>query len=156
MKSESILYRRRVARVVAALGAAAALGIAAGGASATPQDEQAVRKRAEQRWQALIAGKFEDAWAMHSPGWRAVNPYADWRSSMGTSIKWLAARSTQAVCEGTPAERCTVSMMITSQPVAIKDVPRETGLIEAWVRSGGQWWHVPVVVKAPESAIPRQ
>ena len=51
--------------------------------------EQQARQRADQRWQLLIRQDFDGAYAMHSPGWRALNPLAEWRSGFGRNLQWL-------------------------------------------------------------------
>lgn len=107
--------------------------------------EQQVRAQAEQRWHHMIKGDFEAAWAMHSGGWQAANPFVTWRSQFGADIVWTDAETVGSQCDSSPPDVCTVTVRISYR---IKSLPYKddsgTGEVkETWVHSDAGWRHVP-------------
>jgi hypothetical protein len=107
--------------------------------------EQAARASAEQRWQHLIRQDFDAAYAMHSAGWRGLNPLPEWRQRFGKTVQWLAAETTGSSCEDHPPVRCVVKVRVRTQLVGlpVKDVPRDSEVEEVWIWQDGRWWMVP-------------
>ncbi|MDD2713006.1 MAG: hypothetical protein PHU77_08790 [Simplicispira sp.] len=124
-------------------------GCAAPGAGSTPattavtaapaKAEDAVRVRAQQRWDWLMAGKFEDAYAYISPAYRALNTAQDYRNRFSSGAKWIDPKVDTVTCEG--AERCTVKIVLGIQvPARGFTKPTQSVIIETWLPDGGQWW----------------
>ncbi len=113
-------------------------GCAGLGAAAAP--ELVVRQLATQRWQALLAQDFNQAYAFASPAYRQIHTPDYYRSQrQQTPVKWIAAEVLRVDCAG---EKCTVRIQLESKPV----VPfpfRGTitsGIDETWVLENQQWW----------------
>jgi len=132
---------------ISALGrrlALAALGLMSlavvGCASLQPAPEETVRKLATQRWQALLAGKFDQAYEFATPAFkklRTVDFYRTNRSAV--PVKWVSAEVLRVDCE---PQRCSVKIKLISKPImpGFNKLNLETGLDEVWILEDGQWW----------------
>lgn len=97
--------------------------------------EQAVKERAQGRWDALVKGDFKAAYAYLSPGSRAIQPEADYVNSLRRNF-WLAAQVEKATCT---EQRCEVEATIEYQFGGRRT---KTPLREIWIREGSEWWYV--------------
>lgn len=122
--------------------ALASVGCASLESAADVRDSQA---RAEQRWSHLIQGRHEMAWALHSPGWRALHPFDAWRGEMGSAVSWKAAEAVGADCDDGNPKRCTVRVKVTYQLVSdkIDASPLSREVEELWLNFDDQWWYLP-------------
>ena len=102
--------------------------------------EDAVRVRAQQRWDWLVTGKYEDAYGYTTPAFRGLNTAQNYRNRFGTGASWTGARVQSVEC-ATP-ERCTVQMAVDTRVVArgFRD-PITTSVVETWLLEEGQWWY---------------
>lgn len=130
--------RARLLRLFAAGLAGAMLTGCASLAPKTPED--AVRERAQARWDALLAGKFDEAYAYLSPGSRAVVSPQRFRSSIGAAAAWKSAKVHSVTCA--QADRCKVTMLVSYAPmVRAREIGTiETSIDETWLLDQGQWW----------------
>lgn len=105
---------------------------------ATPED--AVRARAQARWDALIGGKLEQAYGYLSPASRALVPFERWRAGIGGMATWKGAKVFSVKC-GHP-DRCTATIKVTYEPVLRRSAlgTIETSVEEVWLLDAGQWW----------------
>jgi hypothetical protein len=113
-----------------------------GGLAGTP--ESAVKARATQRWQMLIAGKFDDAYQLLAPGYRAVKSPNAYREDLSTAVRWISAEIVSVKCDD--AEKCDAKVKLEARPVLIGGSSRAnivTHFDEKWIRVDGQWWHFP-------------
>ena len=106
----------------------------------TPAAEKqaAVGKRAEERWQALIRGDFEAAYAYYTPASREVVRAADFAARM-SKFPYRSVKVEKVECD---AEVCTASLSITYDHPAMNVTNVPTSLEEKWVIEGGQAWLV--------------
>lgn len=99
-----------------------------------PQVEESVRARAQQRWDALLAGDVEKAYGFLSPGARQTRSFASY-SAMIRKGFWAKAVVEGVVCPSTSVCKVTVVVdynfrgSLVSSPVS-----------EDWVFADGQWW----------------
>ena len=102
--------------------------------------EDAVRVRAQQRWDWLVTGKYEDAYGYTTPAFRGLNTAQNYRNRFGTGASWTGARVQSVEC-ATP-ERCTVQVAVDTRVVArgFRD-PITTSVVETWLLERGQWWY---------------
>lgn len=130
--------------------------VAAGAAATTlttapttpsPIPEIAVRDRATQRWQALIAGRYEDAYDMLAPAVRAVQPLQAYRSSIGGDTTWVNAEVLRVNCNDV-ADKCIAVVRVETR-VLFPGMSRgrrqtlRTHMDEVWIRQDDQWWFFP-------------
>lgn len=107
-------------------------------APATP--EEAVRARAQARWQAMLAGDLQQAYQFLSPASRAVMSFENFRARFGAMAAWKSAEVFKVRCE--QADHCTATIKVTYRPL----LPRgsigtiETSVDEVWLLESGQWW----------------
>ncbi len=131
-----------VVRVCALPFMSAALVVIAGCASIGPKaPEDAVRERAQARWDALIAGRFDDAYAYLSPATRQLITPQIHRARFGAAAGWKSAQVHQAKCD--QADRCSVTIKITYQPALLRRAPAgtmESSVEETWLLDAGKWW----------------
>lgn len=121
--------------------AAPGAGVGTTSAVATPaKAEEAVRVRAQQRWDWLVAGKYEDAYAYTTPAFRGLNAAPSYRNRFGNGASWAGARVQKVEC-ATP-ERCTVQVAVDTRVVArgFRD-PITSSLVETWLLEEDQWWY---------------
>jgi hypothetical protein len=106
-------------------------------APTTPEARQAlVAVRAQARWDAVIKGDMEAAYAYLSPASRQVLSLDKFKSSL-RSGSFREAKVETVTCEG---DVCTVRLILTYDHRMMKGI--STPLGEAWVFEGGQAWYV--------------
>lgn len=105
---------------------------------ATPQEQ--VRARAQARWDAYIAGRFEQAYAYLSPASRAMLPYQRWRGAIGNLTTWKSAEVDTVTCE--TSDKCIVRVKVQHEPLLLRGKlgTISTALDETWLIDEGQWW----------------
>ncbi len=134
----SMPLRRRVARGAVLLGLLSLLSACAGLAPSTP--EEAVRARAQARWNAMLAGDLQQAYQFLSPASRAVMSFENFRARFGAMASWKSAEVFKVTCE--QPDHCLATIKVTYQPL----LPRgsigtiETSVDEVWLLESGQWW----------------
>src|SRR6266404_510262 len=128
--------------VVVAIAACAGMG---GVNKDSPPDVKAavVKERSEARWQALIKGDLDTAYAYLSPGSKAATSIEAYRRQIRPGM-WRAVKVDSVECEG---ELCSVKLQLTydiprgpMSPKAIAGV--ETPIAERWVIENGSAWFV--------------
>ena len=123
-----------VARFIWALALGAAL---AGCAAMQPRaPEEAVKARAQARWDALLKGDVKAAYAFLSPGSRAVNTQEAYGGSLRSGF-WKSAVVEKAACDAPDACEAQVTIEYEFQGKRTKTPLRET-----WIREGTDWWYV--------------
>lgn len=116
------------------------IGAMAGCATVKPEPpELVVRKLATQRWQALLAGEFDKAYALATPGYRQIYDAEAYRKQRQAPVKWLAAEVYSVKCQEV---KCQVTVRLQSKPVVpvMRGIVLDSGIDETWVQEGGQWW----------------
>jgi len=107
--------------------------------------ENSIAERAQDRWDALLAGDFETAYGFYSPGYRSTASVVDFAFEyQSRRVHWTSAEYKEHNClENT----CTVlfDMRYTiNKPVPGLDKWDGTDIIaEKGVRTDGQWWFLP-------------
>ncbi len=123
--------------------AALAFGLEACGTttSTSAGTETALAARAKARWDALAAGKLDDAYGYLSPGKRAVVTAEQYRGSIKSGM-WREWKVDGIECS--EPDLCKVKMLISytykAKTSGALDVTRP--LIETWRRQDGEWWFV--------------
>jgi hypothetical protein len=114
-----------------------AAGFLAGCAALTPRSpEEAVKERAEARWDALVKGDLKSAYDYYSPGTRQVLSLQSYEGSIRRGF-WKTAHVEKVQCESN--ERCVVTVSIEYE---FQGRRTPSGLQEAWIKEGGNWWAV--------------
>jgi hypothetical protein len=106
-------------------------------ASSPPEVKQkAAMQRANARWQAVINGKPEDAYAFLSSGSKAVTSLDAYkRQARLTGFRTADVKS--AVCE---EQLCKVTVDIILDHRVMKGIPYQ--LDESWILENGEYWYV--------------
>jgi len=98
-----------------------------------------VEKRAQMRWDALVAGQIETAYEFANPGFRSAIPlehYIQRQTHIGA--RWIAAQVEDVDCSAT---RCEVSVNVTYQlPDPGMAIDFERQFQEIWILTDEQWW----------------
>jgi hypothetical protein len=108
--------------------------------------EQAVTERADQRWSAMIEGRWADAYALLTPGYREAHSLEGFKAGfLGSPVRWHSAKVSSVTCE--IAERCTANVAVEFElSGGMPGVPRmrtTQQLQESWLLVGGGWHHLP-------------
>ena len=131
----------RIGRLASAGMAALAVVVLAGCAAVKPvPPELQVRQLATQRWQAMLAGKFDQAYALVTPAYRRIHSADEYKNKrQSTPVKWLSAEVYTVECQ---TDQCVVRILLKSKPVmplSFKGVI-ESAIDETWVQEEGRWW----------------
>jgi hypothetical protein len=118
-----------------ALVAAVVVTVSGCAALAPKSPEEAVKERAQARWDLLVHGDYKAAYAYLSPGSRAVQPESEYVKSLRRDF-WKAARVEKATCT---VQRCEVEASIEYEAQGRRIT---TPLRETWIREGSEWWYV--------------
>lgn len=128
---------------------AALLTVLAGCASADKSEEVVTPEaRAQQRWDALLAGDFLKAYTYLSPGMRSEMTAEAYAAQIGARpIRWGAAEVVGAECgEEGDGNLCRVSVKVDFTAPAntpgLKRLGATTVLVERWILVDGQWYFV--------------
>jgi hypothetical protein len=98
--------------------------------------QKVVAQRAEARWQSLIKGDLDAAYAYMSEGSKATTPLDVYKAKMRPGL-WRQAKVEKVECE---AEVCKVEMQITFDHKLMKGI--QTPLNESWIIEKGSAWYV--------------
>ena len=96
--------------------------------------ESQVKARAQQRWDALVAGEVERAYSFLSPGTRQSRSLASYRALVRVGF-WKGARVSSVYCPD--QDRCKVSLEVD---YVFKGSAIASPVVEEWVFADGEWW----------------
>lgn len=119
---------------------------APGSAAAAASSEGALLTRANERWQLLIAGKFADAYAYLSPGFRDVVDQEEYVQTMARrQVFWTKAVAGDQDCsDGLCRVRVDVLYTVNMPVMGVGEVSSSTTVIENWLLGeDGLWYFVP-------------
>lgn len=137
MPFEAYCLRRRAALACTVLVATAAI---AGCAVFQPDPpEVVVKKRAQAYWDARIARKPADAYALLTPAYRQVRTVQQYVGQVGVAAGVRSASVYSTECQ---AERCVVRMELQASP-PVPQVKLGTVAMyvnEVWLLDGGNWY----------------
>jgi len=106
--------------------------------------EDVVARRAQDRWDALIKGDIDAAYAYLSPAYRRMKSLESYkRGIFGVGI-WQKAEVDRVVCER--LDVCSVTVLVTTRlalPRIGTPMESTTPVYERWIRERDQWWYVP-------------
>lgn len=102
-------------------------------------NESLVSRNAQKRWDALLAGRLDEAYDYLSPGSRVLISQDQYRVSMPRKF-WTDAKVSSVHCE---KDRCDVQVKVGYRYVpGRKEVRGEHELKEKWVKEAGEWHYV--------------
>lgn len=134
--SEAV-WRIGLMRIVTGFFAALMLSGVLGCAALNPRDPaDAVKERAQARWDALTKGETRAAYEYLSPGSRAVLTPDAYASSIRQGF-WRSAKVNSVTCA--TAESCDVGVTIEYE---FQGRRTKTPLRETWIREGSEWWYL--------------
>jgi hypothetical protein len=135
----------RAVRYVSLLAVASCIAGCAGLTKDSAPDVKAaaVKERAQARWQALIKGDLDAAYAFLSPASKAVTPIEAYRRQVRPGL-WRTANVDSVECN---SELCVVKLQITYDVPRGKMSPKplhgvETPISESWIIENGSAWFV--------------
>lgn len=124
-----------------------AVAVVTGCATVAPMvsPEEQVTKRAQARWDFLLAGKLEAAYEYLSPAQRSAMSLMDYqRQVLSSKVRWRTATAESAECL---QQVCTASIKLGIQVMAaVPGVPSyqiDQTIREKWIQADNQWWYVP-------------
>lgn len=96
--------------------------------------EEQVRQRAQERWDALVAGNVEAAYALLSPGARQARSLPSYRAMIKTGF-WKRAVVDRVECPS--SEMCKVVVVVE---YLYRGSLVSSPVFEDWVLSEQRWW----------------
>ena len=108
-------------------------------------DDERVVERAQQRWDAVIAGDLETAYEFFSPGYRSTHSLIDFGvAERMRRVKRNSAEYVEHTCE---ESRCLVKFRVgftVYQPVPGMPKYDSKSMVEdTWIKTNGEWWYLP-------------
>ena len=110
--------------------------------------EAAVRQRADQRWQMMIDGKYEEAYRYLAPGFQAVQSFRSYTSSFANTA-WTGGKAVRVECND-ERDKCTATVRVDAKVFmpGLKLTEGQGGNVtsyiqENWIRQNGNWWLFP-------------
>jgi hypothetical protein len=120
--------------------AAFALALATGGCATigTPvSTEEAVKARVQQRWDAVVAGKWDTAYNFTSPAYRKSVDAMAYQARSSGAVKLKSAEVLAVKCQ---ESMCEATVRIGFAPLQRGFPETSTDLDERWVSEQGEWW----------------
>jgi hypothetical protein len=102
--------------------------------------EDAVTQRANQRWEALIKGDIDQAYAYNAPGFRAVVDKAGFRSRTGIAGRWHSAQVANVTCDTETRCKAVIKLEFSTLIPGHSKDRMTTHIDETWLLEDGQWW----------------
>jgi len=106
-----------------------------------------VEKRAQDRWNFLIAHQAEKAYDFLTPGTREIQTRENYAASMNSRpVKWTAAKFNRKECD---ADRCKVYIDVSYSVIAPgagamgKPMESTSTQSETWVYVENEWFFLP-------------
>lgn len=134
-------------------GAAAALvvaaivlaGCAAPGPAADRPPEAVVTERAKARWDALLAGRIDEAETYYAPAHRSGAELDSLRARSGTArVQWRDVEFREIECGKSLCRPVFVVRYDYRSPLPrVGTVESATLIEERWIQEGGDWYFVP-------------
>ncbi|MBR0567242.1 hypothetical protein J5J83_14050 [Azoarcus sp. L1K30] len=108
--------------------------------SSAPED--IVKFRAQQRWDAHVAGEWETVYSFATPSYRALRPFVHFRGTIGSAVSWTKAEVVSVECA---EEACSARVKLDFRSAVRPGVSEEssTYISEKWVLEDGQWYFHP-------------
>lgn len=131
---------KTVTRLIVGMGAALIVSACASLAPLSP--EEAVAKRAQARYDALIARDYRTAYGFLAPGLREKTSYEAWAGRRAALARFESAQVLSVKCITTDACDVEIESAYQSQR-GVRSAPKgtiERVTPERWVRVDGQWW----------------
>ena len=107
--------------------------------------ENTVVERAQDRWNALLAGDFETAYAFYSPGYRSTTSVVDLEFEIrARRVRWTTAQYKEHSClEKSCTLKFDVGFTVIKPAPGLDKWDGSNVLTEKWVKTDGQWWYLP-------------
>ncbi|MFA5683151.1 MAG: hypothetical protein WCZ65_10615 [Lysobacteraceae bacterium] len=140
------MNRILLAALAALLLAACAAGPQSTATKAGQTPEQRVAQRAEARWQALIDGRWEEAYGYLTAGYRQTHDFDAYKANFAASrVQWQGVEVPSVNCD--MAERCRAQVKVRYElKGGLPGVPQfaaDQQLEEVWLLSGKDWFYLP-------------
>lgn len=137
-RNKTAAGRAALAAVLAAAALAATGCASMGGTGATPEAQ--VAQLANQRWAHLIAGDWQKAYNMLTPGYRNLHDLREYQAQFKGAVNWKKAEVASTTCE---PEKCEVRIELTVvSPFARgKGDTISTFFNETWLKEGDRWYY---------------
>ena len=98
--------------------------------------EEAVKQRAQARWDALVKGDTQAAYGFMSPGSRAILSHEAYRNSLNLGF-WKSAVAEKVECAS--GKSCDAVFTIEYEHMGKR---AKTPLRESWILDGSEWWYL--------------
>ena len=113
--------------------------------TSTARRDQVIPERAQARWDALLAGEYEKAYAYASPGYRSTASATDFEISF--RARRFQYTSAEYLSHGCEAAVCMVKINVGYSVVRpVPGLPEWNGssvIEERWILTDGRWWFLP-------------
>lgn len=126
--ANGMMRRLSVVALAAVLGGCAAV--------APSTSEEAIKRRAQARWDAMVKNDFNAAYGYLSPGSRSIITAPEYVASLRPGF-WKSAVVERVEC-GSP-QSCDVAATIEYEHLGRRT---KTPLRETWIREGQEWWYL--------------
>ncbi len=107
--------------------------------------EQYVTERAQARWDALLAGRLEEAYGYLSPAQRSAMSLRQYQSAeLSSQVRKVGASAAMASCEGESCEvPVEVAVFLVAPVPGLRQFEITQKINERWIWTEKEWWYVP-------------
>ena len=109
--------------------------------------EQAIARRAIERWDFLIAKKPEAAWEYLTPGYRDTHDEENYATSMrNRPVKWDKVAFKSVECDAAETSclaRLSVDFRVRSSLGMVGEISAQKEIGERWLKLDGGWFVLP-------------
>lgn len=107
--------------------------------------EQYVTERAQARWDALLAGRLEEAYGYLSPAQRSAMSLRQYQSAeISSQVRKVGASAALASCEGESCEvPVEVAVFLVAPVPGLRQFETTQKVNERWIWTEKEWWYVP-------------
>jgi len=120
---------------------------AGGGLRHAETAEQAIARRATERWDFLIAKKPEAAWAYLTPGYRDTHDEDSYNTSMrNRPVRWEKVTFKSVECDAAETSclaRLSVDFRVRSSLGMVGEISAQKEIGERWLKLDGSWFVLP-------------
>lgn len=108
----------------------------------TEQVERQLAARVQARWDAVIAGDYEKAYAFETPAYRSVFSMQQYRGRFGDAVTWKGARVLSSKYDKSHMASVSVAVEYEAVVSLAGNIRSVRVMSEKWLYSDGAWWYI--------------
>lgn len=108
----------------------------------TERNERQLASRVQARWDAVIAGDYDKAYAFETPAYRSVFSIQQYRARFGDAVTWKSARVLSSKYDESHMASVSVAVEYEAVVSLAGNMRSVRVMSEKWLYSDGAWWYI--------------